>query len=149
MNVSLSFPSEVEPFSPVQMSEKILLRLLKHPNVIQELKYDDKNKRAAEHYLFHRNKPVDYFILILQVCKNSEEKGKNILQVLFQTNDKHWTYHWPLLMMFKVIYSKTLISEANRPLSHEDYFQRAMDNVSLCLRLLFPRADHYSVLLIH
>lgn len=59
--------AEVEPFAPVQMSEKILLRLLKHPNVIQELKYDDKNKRAAEHYLFHRNKPVDYFILILQV----------------------------------------------------------------------------------
>lgn len=58
--------TEVEPFAPVQMSEKILLRLLKHPNVIQELKYDDKNKRAAEHYLFHRNKPVDYFILILQ-----------------------------------------------------------------------------------
>lgn len=60
------FP-EVEPFAPVQMSEKILLRLLKHPNVIQELKYDEKNKRATEHYLFHRNKPVDYFILILQV----------------------------------------------------------------------------------
>lgn len=49
------------------MSEKILLRLLKHPNVIQELKYDDKNKKMSEHYLFHRNKPVDYFILILQV----------------------------------------------------------------------------------
>lgn len=49
------------------MSEKILLRLLKHPNVIQELKYDDKNKKMSEHYLFQRNKPVDYFILILQV----------------------------------------------------------------------------------
>ncbi|KAG7487070.1 metal transporter CNNM2 [Solea senegalensis] len=60
------FKKEVDPFAPVQMSEKILLRLLKHPNVIQELKYDEKNKRAAEHYLFHRNKPVDYFILILQ-----------------------------------------------------------------------------------
>lgn len=49
------------------MSEKILLRLLKHPNVIQEVKYNEKNKKAIEHYLFHRNKPVDYFILILQV----------------------------------------------------------------------------------
>lgn len=49
------------------MSEKILLRLLKHPNVIQELKYDDKNKKMLDHYLFQRNKPVDYFILILQV----------------------------------------------------------------------------------
>lgn len=67
-SLSLSVSSEVEPFAPLQMSEKILLRLLKHPNVIQELKYDEKNKRAAEHYLFHRNKPVDYFILILQVC---------------------------------------------------------------------------------
>ncbi|XP_060947277.1 metal transporter CNNM2 isoform X1 [Limanda limanda] len=63
------------PFSPVQMSEKILLRLLKHPNVIQELKYDEKNKRAAEHYLFHRNKPVDYFILVLQ-GKVEVEAGK-------------------------------------------------------------------------
>lgn len=64
--------AEVEPFAPLQMSEKILLRLLKHPNVIQELKYDEKNKRAVEHYLFHRNKPVDYFIFILQVCGHTE-----------------------------------------------------------------------------
>lgn len=49
------------------MSEKILLRLLKHPNVIQELKYDDKNKKAPEHQLFLRSRPVDYFILLLQV----------------------------------------------------------------------------------
>uniref|UniRef100_A0A3Q3IQ57 Metal transporter n=1 Tax=Monopterus albus TaxID=43700 RepID=A0A3Q3IQ57_MONAL len=67
--------TEVEPFSPAQMSEKILLRLLKHPNVIQELKYDEKNKRAAEHYLYHRNKPVDYFVLILQ-GKVEVEAGK-------------------------------------------------------------------------
>lgn len=74
---SLLVSSEVEPFAPVQMSEKILLRLLKHPNVIQELKYDDKNKRAPEHYLFHRNKPVDYFILILQVCGHNEfQRGR-------------------------------------------------------------------------
>jgi len=49
------------------LSEKILLRLLKHPNVIQELKYDRKNKKAAEHYLYQRNRPVDYFVLILHV----------------------------------------------------------------------------------
>lgn len=61
----------MEPFGAAQMSEKILLRLLKHPNVIQELKYDDKNKKMSEHYLFHRNKPVDYFILILQVWASS------------------------------------------------------------------------------
>lgn len=52
------------------MSEKILLRLLKHPNVIQELKYDEKNKKAPEHYLYQRNKPVDYFVLILQVRRD-------------------------------------------------------------------------------
>ncbi|KAI9533850.1 Metal transporter cnnm2 [Dissostichus eleginoides] len=67
--------AEIEPFTPMQMSEKILLRLLKHPNVIQELKYDEKNKRAVEHYLFHRNKPVDYFILLLQ-GKVEVEAGK-------------------------------------------------------------------------
>ncbi|MGH0187306.1 UNVERIFIED_CONTAM: hypothetical protein FKN15_024041 [Acipenser sinensis] len=66
---------KVEPFSPVQMSEKILLRLLKHPNVIQELKYDEKNKKTIEHYLYHRNKPVDYFILLLQ-GKVEVEAGK-------------------------------------------------------------------------
>ncbi|KAF5910144.1 metal transporter CNNM2 [Clarias magur] len=67
--------TEVEPFGPAQMTEKILLRLLKHPNVIQELKYDDKNKKISEHYLFQRNKPVDYFILILQ-GKVEVEAGK-------------------------------------------------------------------------
>ncbi|XP_032137360.1 metal transporter CNNM2 isoform X3 [Sapajus apella] len=67
--------TEVEAFSPSQMSEKILLRLLKHPNVIQELKYDEKNKKAPEYYLYQRNKPVDYFILILQ-GKVEVEAGK-------------------------------------------------------------------------
>uniref|UniRef100_A0A8C9YDH1 Metal transporter n=1 Tax=Sander lucioperca TaxID=283035 RepID=A0A8C9YDH1_SANLU len=74
--------TEVEPFAPVQMSEKILLRLLKHPNVIQELKYDEKNKRAPEHYLFHRNKPVDYFILIMQVCGHNEVQSEGLKAVL-------------------------------------------------------------------
>ncbi|XP_004428080.1 PREDICTED: metal transporter CNNM2 isoform X2 [Ceratotherium simum simum] len=67
--------TEVEAFSPSQMSEKILLRLLKHPNVIQELKHDEKNKKAPEHYLYQRNKPVDYFVLILQ-GKVEVEAGK-------------------------------------------------------------------------
>ncbi|MEQ2198029.1 hypothetical protein XENOCAPTIV_006572 [Xenoophorus captivus] len=43
--------------------EKILLRLIKHPSVVQELKFDEKNKRALHHFLFQRNRPVDYFIL--------------------------------------------------------------------------------------
>lgn len=58
---------EVEPFKSTHLSEKILLRLIKHPSVVQELKFDEKNKRSLKHYLFQRNKPVDYFILILQV----------------------------------------------------------------------------------
>ncbi|XP_048361979.1 metal transporter CNNM1 isoform X1 [Sphaerodactylus townsendi] len=58
--------TEVEPFKPPYLSEKILLRLLKHPNVIQEMKFDHKNRRAPEHYLYQRNRPVDYFVLILQ-----------------------------------------------------------------------------------
>lgn len=60
-------PLEVEPFKSLYLSEKILLRLLKHPNVIQELKFDEKNKKAPEHYLYQRSRPVDYFMLLLQV----------------------------------------------------------------------------------
>uniref|UniRef100_A0A8C8VEX3 Metal transporter n=1 Tax=Pelusios castaneus TaxID=367368 RepID=A0A8C8VEX3_9SAUR len=67
--------TEVQAFGPSQMSEKILLRLLKHPNVIQELKYEEKNKKAPEYYLYQRNKPVDYFVLILQ-GKVEVEAGK-------------------------------------------------------------------------
>ncbi|KAL7845581.1 hypothetical protein AOLI_G00237730 [Acnodon oligacanthus] len=68
--------TEVELFGLAQMSEKILLRLLKHPNVIQELKFNEKNKKASEHYLYVRNKPVDYFVLILQ-GKVEVEAGKD------------------------------------------------------------------------
>ncbi|CAL8283844.1 unnamed protein product, partial [Arctogadus glacialis] len=58
--------TEVEPFRPCHLSEKILLRLIKHPSVVQELKFNPKDKRCPQHYLFQRNKPVDYFVLILQ-----------------------------------------------------------------------------------
>ncbi|XP_021336280.2 metal transporter CNNM1 isoform X3 [Danio rerio] len=58
--------TEVEPFKSTHLSEKILLRLIKHPSVVLELKFDEKNKRSPKHYLFLRNKPVDYFVLILQ-----------------------------------------------------------------------------------
>ncbi|XP_075699194.1 metal transporter CNNM1 [Rhinoderma darwinii] len=71
--------TEIEPFKASYLSEKILLRLLKHPNVIQELKFDDKNKRSSEHFLYQRNKPVDYFILILQ-GKVEVEVGKEGLR---------------------------------------------------------------------
>ncbi|KAF3852767.1 hypothetical protein F7725_006122 [Dissostichus mawsoni] len=58
--------TEVEPFKPAHISEKILLRLIKHPSVVQELKFDEKNKRSLHHFLFQRSKPVDHFILVLQ-----------------------------------------------------------------------------------
>ncbi|KAM9454206.1 metal transporter CNNM2 isoform 2-T2 [Clarias gariepinus] len=67
---------KVETFAVNQMSEKILLRLLKHPNVIQELRFNEKNKKAPEHYLYVRNRPADYFILVLQ-GKVEVEAGKD------------------------------------------------------------------------
>ncbi|XP_042639456.1 metal transporter CNNM4 [Orycteropus afer afer] len=67
--------TEVPLFNPSLISEKILLRLLKYPDVIQELKFDDHNKYYSHHYLYTRNKPADYFILILQ-GKVEVEAGK-------------------------------------------------------------------------
>uniref|UniRef100_A0A8C3IHZ3 Metal transporter n=1 Tax=Chrysemys picta bellii TaxID=8478 RepID=A0A8C3IHZ3_CHRPI len=61
--------TEVTLFMPTLISEKILLRLLRHPDVIHELKFDEENKKSPRHFLYHRNKPADYFILILQVCR--------------------------------------------------------------------------------
>ncbi|EDL94251.1 cyclin M1 (predicted) [Rattus norvegicus] len=71
--------TEVEPFKSLYLSEKILLRLLKHPNVIQELKFDERNKKAPEHYLYQRSRPVDYFVLLLQ-GKVEVEVGKEGLR---------------------------------------------------------------------
>ncbi|XP_058134097.1 metal transporter CNNM4 isoform X1 [Dasypus novemcinctus] len=67
--------TEVPLFSPSLISEKILLRLLKYPDVIQELKFDEHNKHYGRHYLYTRNKPADYFILVLQ-GKVEVEAGK-------------------------------------------------------------------------
>uniref|UniRef100_UPI00398ECC49 metal transporter CNNM3-like n=1 Tax=Pristiophorus japonicus TaxID=55135 RepID=UPI00398ECC49 len=57
---------EVELFSPSRVSERVLLHLLKHPSVNQEVKFDENDKLSPEHYLYQRNQPVDYFILVLQ-----------------------------------------------------------------------------------
>ncbi|XP_067879292.1 metal transporter CNNM2-like [Heterodontus francisci] len=67
--------TEVSHFAAACMSEKILLRLLKHPDVINEIKFDEGNKLAADHYLYVRGKTVDYFVLILQ-GKVEAEAGK-------------------------------------------------------------------------
>ncbi|XP_075874678.1 metal transporter CNNM1 [Nelusetta ayraudi] len=71
--------TEVEPFRPCHLSEKILLRLIKHPSVVLELKFNPKSKHAPQHYLFQRNKPVDYFVLILQ-GRVEVEIGKEALR---------------------------------------------------------------------
>ncbi|XP_027775569.1 metal transporter CNNM3 isoform X1 [Marmota flaviventris] len=57
---------EVDVFSPLRISEKVLLHLLRHPSVNQEVKFDESDRLAAHHYLYQRSRPVDYFILILQ-----------------------------------------------------------------------------------
>ncbi|XP_075996308.1 metal transporter CNNM3 [Genypterus blacodes] len=57
---------EVEHFSPARVSEKVLFHLLRHPSVNQEVHFDPSNRLSPEHYLYTRNHPVDYFILLLQ-----------------------------------------------------------------------------------
>ncbi|XP_059213354.1 metal transporter CNNM4 isoform X1 [Centropristis striata] len=70
--------TEVTLFSPFQITEKVLLRVLKHPDVIQELKFNDNDKRSPQHFLYQRGKPVDYFILILQGRVEVEAGNENM-----------------------------------------------------------------------
>ncbi|XP_063304670.1 metal transporter CNNM4 isoform X1 [Pelobates fuscus] len=67
--------TEVSLFAPTLFSEKTLLRLLKYPDVVQELHFNENDKKASEHYLYQRNKIADYFILVLQ-GKVEVEAGK-------------------------------------------------------------------------
>ncbi|KFP02161.1 Metal transporter CNNM4, partial [Calypte anna] len=71
--------TEVTLFTPNYISEKILLRLLKYSDVIQELKFDEQNKKCPEHFLYCKNKAADYFILILQ-GKVEVEAGKECMK---------------------------------------------------------------------
>uniref|UniRef100_A0A8D0EQ49 Metal transporter n=1 Tax=Strix occidentalis caurina TaxID=311401 RepID=A0A8D0EQ49_STROC len=71
--------TEVTLFTPNLISEKILLRLLKYSNVIQELKFDEENKKSPHHFLYCKNKAADYFILILQ-GKVEVEAGKECMK---------------------------------------------------------------------
>ncbi|XP_048044844.1 metal transporter CNNM4 [Megalobrama amblycephala] len=70
--------TEVNLFSPSLISEKILLRILKHPDVIQEIKFNENEKKSPHHYLYLRGKPVDYFILILQGRVEVEAGNENM-----------------------------------------------------------------------
>ncbi|XP_062340052.1 metal transporter CNNM4 isoform X1 [Osmerus eperlanus] len=71
--------TEVCLFSPMQISEKVLLRILRHPDVIQEIKFNDSDKRSPQHYVYQRGKPVDYFILILQGRVEVEAGNENMM----------------------------------------------------------------------
>ncbi|KAM3600508.1 uncharacterized protein V6R79_024371 [Siganus canaliculatus] len=70
--------TEVSLFSPFQITEKVLLRILRHPDVIQELKFNDNDKRSPQHFLYQRGKPVDHFILILQGRVEVEAGNENM-----------------------------------------------------------------------
>ncbi|KAA0716812.1 Metal transporter CNNM4 [Triplophysa tibetana] len=70
--------TDVNLFSPSQISEKVLLRILKHPDVIQDFKFNENEKRSAHHYLYQRGKPIDYFILILQGRVEVEAGNENM-----------------------------------------------------------------------
>uniref|UniRef100_A0A8C5EFC5 Metal transporter n=1 Tax=Gouania willdenowi TaxID=441366 RepID=A0A8C5EFC5_GOUWI len=70
--------TEVNLFSPCQITEKVLLRILRHPDVVQELKFNDNDKRSPHHFLYLRGKPVDFFILILQGRVEVEAGNENM-----------------------------------------------------------------------
>ncbi|XP_031426582.1 metal transporter CNNM4 isoform X2 [Clupea harengus] len=70
--------TEASLFSPDQISEKVLLRILKHPDVIQEIKFNDSDKRCPQHYVYQRGKAVDFFILILQGRVEVEAGNENM-----------------------------------------------------------------------
>ncbi|KAM6945206.1 metal transporter CNNM4 [Lycodopsis pacificus] len=70
--------TEVSLFSPSQISDKVLLRILRHPDVIQEIKFNEGDKRSPHHYVYQRGKPVDYFALILQGRVEVEAGNENM-----------------------------------------------------------------------
>ncbi|XP_051923052.1 metal transporter CNNM4-like isoform X2 [Hippocampus zosterae] len=70
--------TEVTLFSPAQISDKVLLRILRHPDVIQEIKFNESDKCSPHHYVYQRGKSVDYFILILQGRVEVEAGNENM-----------------------------------------------------------------------
>ncbi|KAF7657324.1 hypothetical protein LDENG_00028680 [Lucifuga dentata] len=70
--------TEVSLFSPFHITEKVLLRILRHPDVIQDLKFNENDKRCPQHFIYQRGKPVDYFILILQGRVEVEAGNENM-----------------------------------------------------------------------
>ncbi|KAG9353535.1 hypothetical protein JZ751_011651 [Albula glossodonta] len=69
---------KVSLFSPLQITEKVLLRILRHPHVIQEIKFNESCKLSPQHYVYQRGKAVDYFILVLQGRVEVEAGNENM-----------------------------------------------------------------------
>ncbi|KAJ8286746.1 hypothetical protein GJAV_G00042810 [Gymnothorax javanicus] len=70
--------TEVSLFSPPHITEKVLLRILRHPHVIQEIVFNESCKYSPQHYVYQRGKAVDYFILILQGRVEVEAGNENM-----------------------------------------------------------------------
>ncbi|TRY92067.1 hypothetical protein DNTS_017523, partial [Danionella cerebrum] len=70
--------TEVSAFSPLQISERVLLRILRHPDVIQEVKFNENDKRSPHHFLYQRGKAVDFFVLLLQGRVEVEAGNENM-----------------------------------------------------------------------
>ncbi|KAJ7993724.1 hypothetical protein DPEC_G00257640 [Dallia pectoralis] len=70
--------TEATLFRPPQISDKVLLRVLRHPDVIQEIKFNESDKRCPQHYIYQKGKPIDYFVLILQGRVEVEAGNENM-----------------------------------------------------------------------
>ncbi|XP_075996307.1 metal transporter CNNM4-like isoform X2 [Genypterus blacodes] len=70
--------TEVSLFSSYQITEKVLLRILRHQDVIQDLRFNENDKRSPLHFIYQRGRPVDYFILILQGRVEVEAGNENM-----------------------------------------------------------------------
>ncbi|CAI9552067.1 unnamed protein product [Staurois parvus] len=108
--------TEVPLFASSLVSEKTLLRLLKYPDVVQELHFDEDDKKAPEHFLYQRNKMADYFILVLQ-GKVEVEAGKENMK--FESGA--FSYYGVMALSTPSLRSPSHMGSLNRSrsLSHE------------------------------
>ncbi|XP_034047391.1 metal transporter CNNM4-like isoform X2 [Thalassophryne amazonica] len=120
--------TEVSQFSPFQITEKVLLRILRHPDVIQELKFNENDKRSPQHFLYQRGKPVDYFVLILQ-GRVEVEAGKENMR--FETGPFSYYGIMALSSLSQEFRSPSHGSNLNRSVSLS-CAERAPEGSSVC-----------------
>uniref|UniRef100_A0A4X2K6R5 Metal transporter n=1 Tax=Vombatus ursinus TaxID=29139 RepID=A0A4X2K6R5_VOMUR len=116
--------TELPLFSSSMMSEKILLRLLKYPDVIQELKFDERHKLSARHYLYVQNKSADYFILILQ-GKVEVEAGKENMK--FETGA--FSYYGTMALTTPLNIDRSMSYPGNLSRSSSLHYQDRTDSL--------------------